>query len=304
MKTYLSRHLQVLFATLGAMKRTPLATLSTIVIISISLLLPSLLYITLKSGAQLTSEWQGQPQISIFLQHGLSANESQLIYDELRLHPAIQIAELITPSQALAEFKTLSGLNVELGFLEDNPLPASVVVLPNDLHHNAAAISTLRDELTKIEGIDDIRLDLEWTDRYHAILSSLEKFAKLLSILLSIALILTIGNTVKLLIMNRRQEIEITKLVGGSNRFVRRPFLYFGALFGFFGALISLLLLVIVANLMQQPLFELSSLYQRESVIYQPNWQEFGALTAIGVLLGWLAARISVAQHLNEIKPR
>jgi cell division transport system permease protein len=123
-------------------------------------------------------------------------------------------------------------------------------------------------------------------------------------LLLSIALILVVNTTIKLLNLNRRQEIEITKLVGGSNSFVRRPFLYFGFFFGLFGAALALALLYLVAALLAPSLTELATLYQQETLLYQPHWWELLSLLLGGGGLGWLAARLSVAQHLGQIRPR
>ena len=304
MKTYVSRHFQVLFATLGDMRRTPIASLSTIAIIGISLLLPALLYIIVKSGDQLSHDWQGQPQFSVFLQQDLQSDEAQLIFEELRLHPAVQLAEFITPDAALKEFEALSGLEFELSLLDQNPLPASIVVLPGEQYHSTDELQQLRTELAKIDGIEEIRMDLEWTDRFNAILAYLSQAALIVSVFLGVALILVIGTTIKLLILNRSQEIEITKLVGGSNSFVRRPFLYFGLYFGVFGALLAIGLLQLIATMMATATTELAGLYGRSTLLYQIGWQEVSSLILGGGLLGWLAARLSVAQHLGRIKPR
>lgn len=304
MKTWLLRHLQVLFATLGNFKRTPLTALNTILVIAISMLLPTLLYIVVKSATALTTGWQGQPQISIFLQKQLTDDEAQLIFEELRLHPAIELAEFVSPAQALEEFKALSQFEAELEFLDENPLPASVVILPASGFQQASRVIALRDELVKIDGIEEIRLDLDWTSRFNAILSTVRNSTGVLAGLLAIALILVVGNTIKLLIINRRAEIEITKLVGGSNQFVRRPFLYFGSLFGLFGAGTALLLVLLVAHLLADPLSLLADQYQRDSLVVGLTWQEVLILLFAGTCLGWLAARIAVARHLGSIKPR
>ena len=303
MGTYLSRHLQVLFATLGAMRHTPITSINTVLIIAITLLLPSLLYLAIKSGQSLSYNWQGQPQISIFIQKDISEQESQLIFQELQLHPAVQLAELITPEQALAEFRILSGMDYEIDYLDENPLPASIVVMPNNAYSNSESLVNLKDELSKIDGIENIRLDLDWTNRFNAILDTITRISGLLSLLLAVGLILIVGNTIKLLILNRQQEIEIIRLVGGSNAFVRRPFLYYGMLFGVFGAMLALALLFLSAKLLGQPLSQLSALYQTESLIAKLNLLEIFSIILIGGLLGWLAARWSVAQHLRKIKP-
>lgn len=304
MKAYLIRHLQVLFATLGDLRRTPLVSINTILLIGLSLSLPALLYIAVKSGQQLNQNWQGQQQISVFLEAGISADEAKLIFEELGLHPQIQLAEFINPEQAMEEFKALSGLGIELEFLDENPLPASIVILPVEADQSSASLVALRDQLLKIDGIEDIRMDLEWTDRFNALLNWFERSAQLLCVILGLALTLVVANSIKLLIMNRRQEIEITKLVGGSNRFVRRPFLYFGAWYGFLGGLFAVIFLLIASQFMQSASEALARLYQKDSLVHQLSVLECATLVMISVFLGWLSARVSVAQHLNKIRPR
>ena len=308
MMTYLSRHLQVLFATLGDMRRTPMATINTLLIIAITLLLPSLLYVAVKSAQSLSSNWDGRPQISIFLQQDISNNIAQLIFEEVQLHPSIELAEFVTPDQALAEFRILSADNVsleqELAFLGANPLPPSIVVMPDRASATSANLLALKEELSQFDGIESIRLDLDWTDRFNAMLVVFSRIAFLLSLLLGLALVLIVGNTIKLLIFNRRHEIEITKLVGGTDAFVRRPFLYYGAFFGLLGSFISLGLLLLAANLVREPVAELAALYNSNALIHPVTFLELLALVSIGTFLGWLAARWSVAQHLRKIQPQ
>lgn len=311
MATYFLRHLQVLFATLGDMRRTPMSSLNTLMIVAITLLLPCLLYIGIKSAEQLSGSWQGRPQASIFLSKELGSPEAQLIFDEIRLHPAVQLAEFVTPKQALEEFKLLSkgdnpnfNLDAEIEFLGGNPLPPSIVIMPDEASADSSSLLELKDQLSKIEGIESIRLDLDWTDRFNAILKLFTRVAGLLSALLAVALILIVSNTIKLLIVNRRQEIEITKLVGASDAFVRRPFLYYGSLNGLIGALICLGLLVLGAGFVNEPLGQLGSLYQSTTFIYHLSSLEIVIVLGIGTALGWLAARWSVAQHLRRIQPR
>jgi cell division transport system permease protein len=307
-KAYLIRHLQVLFATLGDMRRTPAATINTLLIIAITLLLPSLLYIGVKSAESLSSNWEGRPQISIFLHKEISDNAARLIFEEVQLHPSIELAEFVTAEDALAEFKILSGddfgLEQELAFLGSNPLPASIVVMPDHASSKPESLVALKDDLGKFDGIDTIRLDLDWTDRFNAILLVFSRVSLLLSGLLALGLVLIVGNTIKLLIFNRRDEIEITKLVGGTDTFVKRPFLYYGAFFGFFGSLISIALLLLAASLVRKPVTELAALYDSNALIHQATALEVFGLIIIGTVLGWLAARWSVAQHLRKIQPK
>ena len=310
MLTYFSRHMQVLFATLGNMLRSPMTTINTLLIIAVTLLLPALLYVTVKSGQSLSDNWQGRPQISIFLAKDLSNDTAQLIYEEIQLHPSIELARFITPDEALQEFRILTGennqisLDQELAFLGENPLPASIVVMPDQASSQSERLLSLKEELSKFEGIEEIRLDLDWTERFNAMLHVFTRVAMMLSVLLGLALILIVSNTIKLLIHNRRHEIEITKLVGGTDTFVRRPFLYYGALFGFFGSLITLALLLVASQLVADPLNQLAALYQSSALLHQVQIWEMAAVIGIGSLIGWLAARWSVAQHLRKIQPQ
>jgi len=308
MSAYLSRHLQVFFSTLGSMRRTPMATINTLLVIAITLLLPSLLYVTIKSAQGLSNNWQGRPQISIFLQQELSNSTAQLIFEEIQLHPSIELAEFITPDQALAEFRLLSddsaSLQHELDFLGDNPLPASIVVMPDRTAAKPENLVALKEQLSQFDGIESVRLDLDWTERFNAMLQVFSRVSILLSALLGLGLVLIVGNTIKLLIFNRRDEIEIIKLVGGSDSFVRRPFLYYGAFFGLLGASISLGLLMIAAQLVAKPVAELASLYNADFLLHQVTGLEIAGLLLVGTALGWLAARWSVAMHLRQIQPR
>ena len=304
MVTYFSRHLQVMLSTFGTMCRTPMASFNTTIVVAVAILLPGLLYVAIKSGQALNENWQGRPQISIFMQQSVSVAESKLIFDEIRLHPMVELAELVSPEQGLAEFKALSGMDFQLDFLGDNPIPRSIVVMPNQINARSEKLLELQQQLSKIEGIEQIRLDLDWTDRFNAILRLVTRSGLVLSALLALALILIVGNTIKLLILNRRQEIEITKLVGGTDSFVRRPFLYYGWFYGLFGAFIALLLLWGAGQLLRSPLHELAELYDRKSLIYGLKWYEIAAFPLVGSTIGWFAARWSVARHLKDIQPR
>lgn len=234
-----------------------------------------------------------------------------MIYDEIRQHPSVQLAEFISPEMALEEFRLLSspgnntlGVDAELVFLGSNPLPPSIVIMPAESASQSDQLLELKEQLAKIEGIESIRLDLDWTNRFNAILNVVSRVASLLSALLALALILIVSNTIKLLIVNRRQEIEISKLVGASDAFVQRPFLYYGSLFGLIGAAISLILLLLAAKLISAPISQLGMLYQDNSLLYQLDSIEILSVLIIGCILGWLAARWSVAQHLRKIQPR
>ncbi len=308
---YLLRQLQVLFATLGDMRRTPMSSINTVLVVAIALLLPAYLYIGVKTTDQLATTWEGRPQLTLFLLKDIAPDEAQLIFQEVQLNPSVAHAELISPEQGLAEFSLLSAtsdqvvdFDEQLAFLGENPLPFSIVLMPKLEYISAEAIKELRILFSAIDGIDSIRLDLEWVERFAAITATIKRFAVILSALLALGLMLIVGNTIKLLIINRRHEIEVTKLVGGSNRFVRRPFLYYGALFGFFGGIMALILLWMSSVAIAPAMTRLAMSYGGNPFLYSFTLQDSGLLVGLGVLLGWLSARWSVAQHIWRIRPR
>ena len=197
--------------------------------------------------------------------------------------------------------------------IDDNPIDADLQLGDDDIIDRSLRPEYLQDfvgqpklkeQLSSFDGIDSIRLDLEWTSRFNAILKTITKIAILLSCLLAIGLILIVGNTIKLLIVNRRHEIEIIKLVGGTNTFVRRPFLYYGTLFGFIGGCICIGLLFLSAKVIKKPIDELAAAYQSSTILYSPTALEVSFVIFIGSFLGWVAARWSVAQHLRQGKAK
>ena len=311
MMSYLLRQLQVLFSTLGDMRRTPMTSLNTILVVAVALVLPTYLYIGVKTSEQLAHNWEGRPQLTLFLVQDIESEEAQLIYEEVSLNPSVARAQMMSPDEALDEFSVLSATSakladfaIELDFLGENPLPYSIVLMPKLEYVNRDAIDELQLMFSKIEGIDSIRLDLGWVEKFGAITATIKRLAMILTALLALGLILIIGNTIKLLIINRRHEIEVIKLVGGSDRFVRRPFLFYGTLFGFFGGIVALLLLWASSLALAPALTQLGSSYGTSGLVYAFKLNDALWLLFGGATIGWISARWSVAQHIWRIRPR
>ena len=304
MITWLSRHAQVIFATLGKLATSPISSLTTIGVIAITLSLPAFLYVFTNSAKQLSNGWEGRPQLSVYLKHEIDEEYQQVILEEIRLSKFVAQAELISADQALAEFKLLSGLNQELDNLGSNPLPASILVLPTEQSSDKIQLSELSNNLSKIDGVDNIALDLEWIEKFNVILKLIERFTLILSLLLGIAVVLIISNTIRLSILNQRDEIEITKLVGGTDSFIMRPFLYNGFFLGLIGAILAYLLISLTLLILQGPISQLSSLYNIQNPAKGLSSNDIGWLMLIGTGLGWVAARWSVSKHLSEIEPK
>jgi len=301
MKNYFIRHLQVLFYSLGQLARSPFASFMSLVVIGISLALPAGLYVSLDNMQRLSAGWGGTAQISVFLKSAVSDAEARKLADKLQARGQINKVQYITPEQALDEFKTHSGFGSALDALPGNPLPGVLIVEPDAGTEQLAA---LVDELNTHRYVDMAQLDMQWVKRLQRILDIAQRGVGLLGLLLAIGVVLTTSNTIRLAILNRRQEIEIMKLIGATNAFIRRPFLYSGLFYGLFGAIIAWLLITGGQLALSGPVSQLASLYGSSYVLSGLGGLASLALVGTGALLGWSGSRIAVGRHLAEIEPR
>ncbi|MCW8891174.1 MAG: permease-like cell division protein FtsX [Sedimenticola sp.] len=300
---WLMRHLQVSLASLGRLVRTPLSTLMTTLVIGIALALPSGLYLLLTNAEALSGNWEGAASISLFLTQETHDEQTQALADKLRLDPAILHVQVIERSQALEEFRQRSGFADVLASLNENPLPSLIIVEPQPEHTEPAPAEELLDRLKKIQEVDFAQLDLEWVRRFHAITEIAQRGVLILASLLGLSVLLIVGNTIRLEIQNRHAEIEITKLIGGTNAFIRRPFLYNGAWYGLFGGLSAWLMVSLSLLLLDNPVAHLAGLYHSGFELAGADLTTLGLLLGGSTLLGLTGSWIAVGRHLNEIEP-
>jgi cell division transport system permease protein len=303
MINYLLRHAQVLLATLGQMTRTPLATLLTLTVIGITLALPSGLYVVLDNLEHVSAGWDRGAQVSLFLKRDVTEAGAQKLSQQVRAMSMVVRVDYISRESALTEFKKLSGFGAALNALDSNPLPA-VLVVHLGAENSPAAIQSLMTTLTRLPGVDLAEFDSEWLQRLAALLSLAERAVLILAALLSLAVLLIIGNTIRLAVVNRQTEIEIIQLVGGTPGFVRRPFLYAGLLQGLLGGLLAWLLVEASLLLLNGPTRELARLYGSSFALTGLGADQGLTLTLAGGLLGWLGSRLAVGWQLRQIAMR
>jgi cell division transport system permease protein len=302
-KNYLLRHTQVFFYSLGQLTRTPVATFLTVAVIGITLALPASLYVAIENVQRLASGWEDNGQISLFLKQDVAAAAIEKLADKIRRLPAVSWVDYVSREAALTEFKRLSGFGEALNALDRNPLPAVLVVHPAATHTTPDKLQALLKDLRRFNEVDIAQIDLDWVRRLHAMLELARQGVLILAAGLAVAVLLIIGNTIRLAVLNRRDEIEITKLIGGTNAFIRRPFLYTGTLQGLLGALLAWLLVGLGLLLLTDPINNLAGLYG--SRFEAENLGILATLTLIGSggLLGWLGSRLAVGRHLRAIEP-
>jgi cell division transport system permease protein len=249
---------------------------------------------------QLSGGVESSAQSSVFVKKGARTTAIENLGEQLGKLKGVASVSYISAEAALEEFNALSGFGSALQYLDENPLPDAFLVQPLLLNDSAKLVAEIR-EITLVE---DVQLDMEWLRRLDALLDMGRKLVLALAAALGIGVILVVGNTIRLAIQSRRDEIVIVKLVGGTDAYVRRPFLYTGLLFGFFGALIAGLMLVGLGLWLEPSVNKLASLYQSQFRMTGLGVSGFMVLLAIGGAVGLVGAWISVAQHMRDIKPR
>lgn len=300
---YFIRHLQVFFYSLGQLWRTPLATLMTAAVIGIALALPTGLQVLLDNAQQLSQGWDGATQISLFLKSGVSDEQAKDTAGRLRLMRGIANVQFISKQEALDEFRRLSGFGDALKALDKNPLPSVIVVHPSTATSGIDATRALLGRLRALPEVDIAQLDMQWVKRLYAIMDIVHRGVGVMALLLGLAVVLVVGNTIRLAIQNRRDEIVIIKLIGGTNAFIRRPFLYTGFWYGLFGSIIAYVLVSGALMALGEPVRRLAGLY---GSAFRLNTLDGGIMLALlggGILLGLVGSWLAVGRHLRDIEP-
>jgi cell division transport system permease protein len=301
--SYLARHAHALVSSAGHLTRAPIATLFTVVVMGLALALPLGLEVLVRNVRAATGDFSGAVSVSVYLKTGVSESRAQQLARLARERPGVGAVQLITATQALAQFRTQSGFGAALDALQDNPLPHVLAITPVAMNSSPADMESLRRYLAAWPEADTVQLDGDWVARFNAILDLLRRALLLAAGLLGLGVVAVVGNTIRLEIQNRRAEIEVTKLVGGTNGFVRRPFLYTGALYGLLGGLTAWLLVAIALHLLGPATARVAQSYGSAFALAGPAPRDLGILLGAGTLLGWLGAWLAAARHLARIEP-
>ncbi len=291
--------------SIGVLRRmfaSPLAGSLNILVIGIALSLPAGMYVLLQNAEGMVAQLSGTAQISLFMAMDANADDADKLRKQLEKHPAISRVEFVARAQALEQLKRSTGLADVIGGLNQNPLPDAFIVYPKP--SAVPTLEALRNELEKLPKVEQAQLDSAWAYKLEALLKFGRMVVLILASLLSLALIAITFNTIRLQILTQRDEIEVAKLIGATNGFIRRPFLYFGATQGLLGGAMAWLIITISLLLLNYQLSGLSQLYASQFVLHMLSPGDSLTLLLFSMYLGWLGAWLSVARHLSEIEPR
>ncbi|TEW53753.1 cell division protein FtsX [Psychromonas sp. RZ22] len=303
-KSSLGQHTRQLTASFTELWKTPFATVMTILVLGIALSLPTVFHVLYKNVERVSGQWDSASEISLFLKKDISEERVQVLINKLSLYKDIETVTYISRHQALEEFKEMSGFSKALNYLDENPLPAVLVVIPVKSAMNTAGSKLLVAKLEREQDIDLVRVDIDWIEKLQAIFYLVVDIVIGIAALLLLSVLLIVSNTIRLNILNQRSEIEVLKLVGATNSFIQLPYIYIGAWYGFLGGLIAWLFTFILVLWLQSGVMSLTGVYQVQFEIISLNFQESATLLGVGALLGFIASFISVKQYLVKIEPK
>ena len=274
-----------------------------ILVIGVTLALPASMYLVIKNVRSLSASWDSALDFSVYFKTEITETEGRRLADIVGKRADIEYVIFLSADEALAEFREKSGFGPALDNLPTNPLPHTLIVRPAATN-TEISIGLLSEEIGNLPEIDFVQLDTEWVRRFHAILTILEQSIFLGTIFLGAAILVIIGNTIRLDIQNRHEEIEVTKLIGASNAFIRRPFLYSGFWYGLLGGLLTLMLVWYGLYALSNPVARLIGLYQSNFVTLALDFREILIIIGTGISLGLVGSSIASTRHLRRIEPR
>ncbi len=299
------QHAQAFFSSLGRLAAKPWATVLTLLVLGFALALPLLFFLVLNNARELSGGLREAREITAFLKSDLDTKTATALADELRKRSDVASVLIRTPEQGLAEFRQLAGFGEALDSLQGNPLPSVLVVVPRttnltDNNDNPELIGVLKSD----SRVDFVQYDAAWRRKLTDILHFGERIVIVIAALLALATLLVIGNTVRMDIQSRSQEISVMQLIGASNGFVRRPFLYSGLCYGLLGSMVALLVVFAVELALAEPVERLIDSYAHRFSLIGVDARIACTLIGASALLGWLGAFFATARHLAAGKPQ
>jgi len=302
--SYFAHHRLVGRESLQRLLKTLVPSIMTWLVIGIAMALPIGLFVALDNIESLSGGWDGAAQISLFIGKTVDEKDARKLAAQLRLRKDIVEVNFITQNEALIEFQALSGYGDVLQHLDSNPLPAVIVIRPTEGENAAAIAEALFIELQALPQVEQAVLDLEWVQRLYSMMALGRRMTVALAGLLSLGVLLVIGNTIRLSIESRRDEIVIVKLVGATNAFVRRPFLYTGLWYGLGGGLMSWIIINMGLFLLRNPIEQLAGLYQSQFELQGLGFFDTILICVVSGTLGLVGSWLAVSRHLGSIEPR
>ncbi len=300
---YLREHYRTLVLSLSKLYSTPFSSIMTIAVIGIALALPCGMYLLLLNLQSIAGEWDQATQITLYLEQNVTDDQVRGLENILNFRAELAKVEFTSAEQALTDFREHSGLADVIDSLDKNPLPATFKLYPTESAQAPAALQALTEELQAIPEVEHAQLDMQWLQRLYSLMDIARRISLMIAVMLAISVLLVVGNTIRLDIQNRREEIEVTKLIGGTNAFIRRPFLYGGLCYGILGGLLALLITQVALVMLAHPVKRLAGLYSSDYQLSGLGVSGNLLLILLSLSLGWIGSWLAVTRHLGKIEP-
>lgn len=300
MRQWLNQNMQALRLVLSRMGGNKLSTLIMCCVIGVALCLPGVLYVIVDNLNDLTGNIKSEPRISLFLKLDIKTEDIDAIGKKLAGHPSIRHHDFVSKDSAWEQLQKNEATAGIAGNLESNPLPDAFFVQPKVL--DSVAVNQLQKELQQLPGVELAQVDADWIKRLNSLLELGKRAVLAIAVLLGFALVAIIGNTIRMQILTQREEIEVSKLIGATDRFIRRPFLYAGTLYGLGGGTAACLILAGVIWLFNYSVAEIAALYASDFRLQLPSANVSLTIIAAAVVSGWLASYIAVNRSLAQFE--
>lgn len=301
---YLLNHAHGLFSSLGRLTRTPFTSAMTILVLAIAIALAGGFYLTVTNIQQLTGNLEASNQMSLFLKDNITEAMGQKLADQLAQNPSSDSVRFISKKQAMDEFKLNSGFGDALSALETNPLPSVILVQPKNALDSDEDMQRLMREFKQLPQVDFVQVDMKWVERMQTIMTIARRAVFLVSVLLGFAVTFITGNTIRLELYDRRHEVYISKLVGATNSFIQRPFLYTGFWLGFIAGFLAWIIITTMQLLIESPVEQLSVLYNGSFQLRFLGFFEFLVLMITTSGLAVLGSLGVLHYQLQHLKPQ
>ncbi len=301
-KAYLHQHRDAWVLTVRQLRRAPWTHLLVVAVVAVTLALPTVFFVALHHVRGLTATWPRGNDIGIYLRSDTSVRGGEALSDKIRGWTGVAQTRYISAESALSDFARHSGLKDATVGLERNPLPASIVVTPASGASTPQALDALVSRLKGEPAVETVQYNRVWATRLEAFLVLGQRALAVIAILLALAVLLIVGNTIRLLVVQRRDEIALIQLMGGTLRYIRRPFLYLGVLLGIGGGIGAALLCLLLAVSVEGPMNILRATYDHAPVATALPASVVASLAVSGAVLGYLGARLSVGWAIRALQ--
>ena len=301
MSTWLRQHWQTFALTLTRLARNPVATLLNVTVIGVALALPLGGYMLLQNLGSLAHQVTGNPQVSVFLARDASKTDIAELETRLKQIPGVHTTRFVSREQALQGLRQSENLSDVIAALQTNPLPDAFVL---ETGAGAAELAPLEAQLKSLPKVAHVQLDSTWVKRLESLLALGRMAVLILATLLACGLVAVTFNTIRLQILTQKDEIEVSKLIGATDSFIRRPFFHLGLIQGGLGGLAALAIVYLCMRILNRSILELAQLYGSDFKLGFFGLPDCAALLAFAAVLGWLGAYMSVSRHLSGIEPR